>query len=73
MKYIGSDTNIQAIKLVPEGGDDHIIYIVGLGYPDVELYNVLMVDAYRTPTSEIHTAEYIYETYGVVVSQITKT
>ena len=38
---------------------DATAYYFNLGYDDVELYSVTIVDAYRTPTAQIVTKEYL--------------
>ena len=37
--------------------EDATAYYFNLGYDDVELYSVTIVDAYRTPTAKIVTKE----------------
>lgn len=50
-----------------EGGDDHYIIIYKIPYYDIELYNVLMVDAHRTPTSSIMDKQEIKDVYNIDV------
>ena len=47
--------------------DDHILYIKKAGYNDIDLYYVIMEDAYRTPEADVMTAEDIKEKFDIDV------
>ena len=64
-KYIKGNKTINVDWYEVKGGEDHFITIYKLPYNDIELYNVVMVDAYRTPTSKIMTKEAIRALYGI--------
>jgi hypothetical protein len=63
--YIEKETKLNAKWYEIEGGDDHYLIIYKLPYDDLELYNVLMIDAYRTPTSNLMSKEEIKEIYKI--------
>jgi hypothetical protein len=66
-KYIKKELKVNVDWYEVEGGEDHFLTIYKLPYNDIDIYNVLMVDAYRTPTSKIMTKEAIKEKYGIEV------
>lgn len=45
--------------------DDHIVYIRKASYDDIELYYVIMEDAYRTPRADIMTAKEVKDLLGI--------
>ena len=45
--------------------DDHIIYIKKAGYSDIDLYYVIVEDAYRTPSADVMSPEDIERIYGI--------
>lgn len=67
MNYVKKETKLNANWYEIEGGDDHYLIIYKLPYNDLELYNVLMIDAYRTPTSDLMSREDIKEKYDIEV------
>jgi len=49
--------------------DDHILYIKKADYDDIDLYYVIMEDAYRTPTTNIMSASRILKEYGINIKE----
>jgi hypothetical protein len=44
---------------------DHIIFIKKAGYNDIEIYYVIVGDAYRTPTMNIMSSSDIKTKFGI--------
>ena len=65
MKYKILKDKVPAIKLDPS--DDHVVYLIPLGYSHLDLYCVIFVDAYATPTSEIMNLDDIEKKYNVKI------
>lgn len=63
--FIIKDKTIKVKQVEVDGGEDFYIEIYRLPYNDIDLYNVLMIDAYRTPTSELLNREEIEKKYDI--------